>query len=157
LDNLIAEALPLPEAPPAVRSVHLYKLLCGGTLDRSSSNDLPIRAFLREETGKTSMERCEGSFVTVAPAECGVWSTSAAQVAPSEGVRIDLPRIRPPFLGYDDELNHTHESILLNENAGSQFGLVQPSVGARHFLTRSRVSKITKWYINVIVLHYILS
>jgi hypothetical protein len=114
LDKLIAEALPLPEAPPAVRSVHLYKLLCDGTLDRSSSNALPIRAFLMEETGKTSKERCEGSIVTDASAECGVRSTSAAKVAPSAGVRIDLSRNRPTFLQYDEELRHEHVSILLN-------------------------------------------
>jgi len=34
-DKHIPEALPLLEAPPAVRSVHLYKLLCGVTFDRS--------------------------------------------------------------------------------------------------------------------------
>jgi hypothetical protein len=100
LDKLIAEALPLPEAAPAVRSVHLYKLLCGGTLGRSYSNDLIFRAFLREDTGKTSKEQCEGSFVTDAPAECGVRSTSDAQFGSNKAVRCDLPRNRPAFLGF---------------------------------------------------------
>jgi hypothetical protein len=123
LDKLIAEALPLPEAPTAVRSVHLYKLLCGGTLDRSYSNALPNRAFLRQETGKTSMERCEGGFVPEAPAECGVRPTSATQIGPSAGVRCDLPRNRQSFLGRYSELCQAHVSLLLNKIAGSHFGL----------------------------------
>ena len=100
LDNLIPEALPLLEAPPAVRSVHLYKLLRGVTFDRSSSpNALPLTVCLRQETGKTGMEQCAGSFVGDAPAECGVGATSATQVGPSSGVRCDLPRDRPAFFG----------------------------------------------------------
>ena len=91
LDKLIPEALPLPEAPPAVRLVHLYKLLCGGTFDRSSpSNALPLTVCLRQETVKTGIEQCEGSFVADAPAECAVWPTSAVQVGPSAEVRCDL-------------------------------------------------------------------
>jgi hypothetical protein len=86
LDKLIAEALPLPETPLAVRLVNLYKLLCGGTLDRSSSNALPISAFLRQETGKTSKELCEGRFVYDASAEYCVRPNSAEQVGPSEGL-----------------------------------------------------------------------
>ena len=63
LDKLITDALPLLEAPTAVRSVHLYKLQCGVTFDRSSSsNDLPVSACLWQKTGKTIMEQCEGSF-----------------------------------------------------------------------------------------------
>jgi hypothetical protein len=57
LDKLIAEALPLPEAPLAVRSVHLYKLLCGGTLDRSSSNALPKNEIPKQET-----PQCRGAL-----------------------------------------------------------------------------------------------
>jgi hypothetical protein len=138
LDKLIAEALPLLEAPPAVRLVHLCKLLCGGILDRSYSNALPIRAFLRQETGKTSMERFEGSFVADAPPECGVRPISAAQVGPSEAVSIDLSRNRPTFLQYDDELHHAQVSLLLNKKDGSQFGLVRRGDGARHFLNSVR-------------------
>jgi len=56
LDKLIPEALPLLEAPPAVRLVHLYKLLCGGTFGHSSSsNALPLTVCLRQETVKTGM------------------------------------------------------------------------------------------------------
>ena len=33
LDKFVPEALPLLEAPPAVRQVHLYKLLCGVAID----------------------------------------------------------------------------------------------------------------------------
>jgi len=88
LDKLIPEALPLLEAPPAVRSVRLCKLLCGVTFDRSSfSNALPVRVCLRQETGKTRMERCEGSFVVDAPVERGVRATLSAQVVASAGVR----------------------------------------------------------------------
>jgi hypothetical protein len=34
------------------------------------------------------------------PVECGVAATSAAKVGPSAGVRCDLPRNRPPFIGH---------------------------------------------------------
>ena len=34
------------------------------------------------------MEPCEGYFVAEAPAECGVWPTSAAQVGPSARVPV---------------------------------------------------------------------
>jgi len=139
LDNLIPEALPLPEAPPAVRLVHLYKLLCGGTFDRSSSSKaLPLTVCLRQETVKTGMEQCEGNFVADAPAECAVRPTSAVQVGPSAGVRCDLPRDRPPFLGQYSELRHAHVSLLLNKNAASHFGFVQRSDGARHLLNTVR-------------------
>ena len=61
LDKFITEALSLLEAPPVVRLVHLYKLLCGVTFDRSSySNALLLRVCLRQEIGKTRMEQCEG-------------------------------------------------------------------------------------------------
>jgi hypothetical protein len=40
LDKLIPEALPLLEALPVVRLVHLYKLLGGVTFDRSSSSNV---------------------------------------------------------------------------------------------------------------------
>jgi hypothetical protein len=63
LGKFIAEALPLLEAPPAVRLIHLYKLLCGGTLDRTSSNALTVRAFVRQETGKTRKQQGDGSLV----------------------------------------------------------------------------------------------
>jgi hypothetical protein len=108
LDKLIPEAIPLLVAPPAVRLVHLHKLLCGGTFDRSSSsNALPLTMCLRQETVKTCMQQCEGSFVADAPAECAVRPTSAVHVGPSAGVRCDLPRNRPPFLGHYGELHHT--------------------------------------------------
>jgi hypothetical protein len=88
-DKLIPEELPLLEAPPVVRLVHLYKLLCGGTFDRSSSsNVLPLRVCLRQKTGKTRIEPCEGSFVADAPAECGVGPTSAAQVGQCTGAIV---------------------------------------------------------------------
>jgi len=80
------------------------------------------------------MEQCEGSFVADAPAECAVRPTSAAQVGPSAEVRCDLPRNRTRFLGYYGELHHAKMSLLLNEKAASQFGLVQRGDGARHIL-----------------------
>jgi len=61
MDKFITEALPLLEAPPAVRSVHLYKLLCGVNFDRSSSsNALPLRVCLGQETGKNVMDPLRG-------------------------------------------------------------------------------------------------
>jgi hypothetical protein len=131
LDKLIAEALPLLEAPPAVRSVHLYKLLCGGTSDRfSSSNDFPIRAFLRQETGKTNIEKCDGRFVTDPPAECGVRPTSAAQFGPN--ARGTLWFVT----------QQTHISWPLGElhDTGSKFGFHQPSHGALQLLNSDQVS-----------------
>jgi len=92
-DKLITEALPLLEALPAVRSVHLYKLLCGVTFDRSSSsNAFPLRVCLRKETEKTLMELCEGSCVVYAPVGCGVRRTSAAQVRAMDECDCDLPQ-----------------------------------------------------------------
>ena len=76
MDKLIPEALPLLEAPLVVRLVHLYKLLCGVTFDRSlSSQALALRMCLRQETGKTRMEECEKSFVADALVEYGVRTT----------------------------------------------------------------------------------
>jgi len=73
LDKLISEVLPLPEAPPVVRSVHLYKLLCGVIFDHSSSsNTLPLRECLWQKTGKTIMEQFEGSFLGDATVDYGV-------------------------------------------------------------------------------------
>jgi len=46
-------------------------------------NNLPLRVLFRQETVKTRMEQCEGSFVADAPVECGGQQTSAAQVLPS--------------------------------------------------------------------------
>ena len=110
-----------------------YKLLCGGTFDRSSSsNALPLTVFLIQETVKTRMQQCEGSFVADAPAECAVRPTSAVQVGPSAGVRCDLSRNRPPFIGHYGELHHAHVSLLLNKNAALQFGLVQRGDVTRH-------------------------
>jgi hypothetical protein len=100
-DKLIPEALQLLEAPSVVRLVHLYKLLCGVTFDSSSSsNALTLRVFLRQETGKTRIEPCEGCFVTETAVECGLPATSAAKLGPSSGVRCNLPRNRPAFLGH---------------------------------------------------------
>jgi len=66
-------------------------LLCGGTFDRSSSsNALPLTVCLRQETVKTGMQHCDGSFVADASAECAVWLTSSVQVEPSAEVRCDL-------------------------------------------------------------------
>jgi hypothetical protein len=117
LDKLIPEDF--LEAPPVVRLVHLYKLLCGVTFDRSSSsNALPLRVCLRQETVKTSIVPCEGIFVADTPVECGVRPTSAAQVGPSAGVGCDLPRNIPPFLGHYGELHHADVSFLLNKIVG---------------------------------------
>ena len=44
------------------------------------SNGLPLRAFLRQETGKTRMGQREGSSVANAHVEYGVWPTLAAQI-----------------------------------------------------------------------------
>jgi hypothetical protein len=96
--------------------VHLYKLLCGGTFDRSSSsNALPLTVCLRQETVKTGMQQCEGSFVADAPAKCAVRQTLAVQVGPSGGVRCDLPRNRPAFLGYYGEPHHAEASLPINK------------------------------------------
>ena len=93
LDKFIPEALPLLKANPAGRLVHLYKLLCGLTFDRSSSsNALPLRVCLRHETGKTRKERCEGSFVIDAPVERCVRATLSAQVRAMDGCDCDLPQ-----------------------------------------------------------------
>ena len=67
-----------------------------------------------------------------APVECGVWPTLAAQVGPIALVCCDLPSNRPIFLGLYDELHHAEVSVILNKNAGSQFGLVHRIDGARH-------------------------
>ena len=83
MDKLIPEALPLPEAPPAVRSVHLYQLLCAVTVDRSSPpNALPLTVCLRQETGTTRIEPREDSFVVYAPEKHGVRATLAAEIEP---------------------------------------------------------------------------
>ena len=55
---------------------------------------------LRQETVKTLIESCEGSFVAVEPVEHDVRPTSAAQVGPSVPVICDLTRNRPAFLGH---------------------------------------------------------
>jgi hypothetical protein len=118
LDKLSPEAFPLLEAPPGVRLVHLYKL-CGVTFGRSSSsNALPLRLCLRQETVKTGMEQSEGSFVADSPAECGVRPTSTAQVGPNAGMLSDLRRNRPPFLGHYGELHHADVSLLLYKTVG---------------------------------------
>ena len=133
MDKLIPDALPLFEAPPVVRLVHLYKLLCAISFDRfSSSNALPLRAFLKQETGKPSMEPCEGSFVADATTECGVQPISPSKFGPSARMRFDLQLNRPPFLGHYKELHHADVSLIINNNADSQLGLVQRSDGARH-------------------------
>jgi len=99
LDKLIPEALPLLEAPPVVRLVHLYKLLCGVNFDRSSSsNALPLRVCLRQETEKKNWHGAV-SFVADTSVDYGVSPTSAENFGPSAVVRYDLPRKRPPFLG----------------------------------------------------------
>ena len=84
--------------------------------------------YLRQETVKTHVESCEGSFVAVEPVEHDDRPTSAAQVGPSAGVSCDLPRNRPAFLGHYGDLLHI----------GSQIGLVQRSGGARHLLNSVR-------------------
>jgi len=93
---------------------------------------------LRQETVKTGMQQCEGSFVADAPAECAVRPTSVVQVGSSAGVRCDLSRNIPPFLGHYSELHHAHASLFLNKDAPSQFGLVQRVEGTRHFLNTVR-------------------
>ena len=86
LDKLIPEALPRLEAPPVVWLVHLYKLLCGVTFDRSSSSNVsPHREFLRQETVKTGTEQCEWSFMADQPSEFGVRPTSAAALGQVQG------------------------------------------------------------------------
>jgi len=98
LDKLIPEALPLLEAPPVVRSVHLNMLLRGVTfICSSSANALPLSVFLGQGRVKTHMKLCVEIFETDSPVERGVWSNSAAKVGPSAGVRCDLPRSRPHF------------------------------------------------------------
>jgi hypothetical protein len=97
--KFIPEALPSLEAPLVVCLVHLYKLLCGITFDRSSySIALPLRLSLRQEKVKTGMEKTERIFVADAPVERGVRPTSSKPVRPSAGVRCDLPLNNPTFL-----------------------------------------------------------
>jgi hypothetical protein len=50
------------------------------------------QSVLRQGTGETRMEQCEGSFVADAPVERRIRPTSSAQVGPSAGVSCDLPR-----------------------------------------------------------------
>ena len=57
------------------------------------------------------------------------------------------------FFGHYDELHHADVSLFINKNAPSQFGLVQPSEGARHIRNSVRklsdqafVPQITKRY-----------
>ena len=130
--------------------MHLYKLLCAISFDRSSSsNALHIRVFLRKKTVKTRIERCEGSFVADAPVGCVVRPTSATQVGSSAGVRCDLRRNRQPFLGHCNELHHADVSLLLNKNAVLKFDLVQPSEGARHLRNSVReLSDQTSYFPN---------
>ena len=90
LVKLIPEALPLLEATPVVRSVRLYKLLCGVSFGRSSfSNALPLTVSLRQEKGKTRTEHCEGRFVADAPVDYDVCPTSAAQVHQANGCVVN--------------------------------------------------------------------
>jgi hypothetical protein len=119
--------------------VHLYKLLCGVAFGRSSSsNALPLRVRLRQETGKTHMQLCGGSFVAQTAVECGVRPTSTAQVGPGEQVLYALPRYRPLFLGHYGEMHQAEVSMLLNKNAVSQFGVVQRGDAERHYLNSIR-------------------
>ena len=156
MDKLISVALPLLGARPAVRLVHLYKLLCGGTFDRSSSsNALPLTLCLRQETVKTGMQQCEGSFVADAPAECAVRPTSSAQVGPSAVVRCDLPRCKPQFLGHYSELHHANVSLLIKKMLVHSHGTFRTQSGK--FMTRPRVTQITKWCFQCILVHPILS
>jgi len=125
LDKLIAEALPLLEAPTVVRSVYLYKLLCGVNIDCSwSPNAPPLRACLRQETRKTLKELCEGSFVVYAPVRSVVRMPWAAQITEMDGCNCDLPPNRQPFLSHYGELQYADVSSPVNKDTGSQFGLV---------------------------------
>jgi hypothetical protein len=99
----------------------------------TSSNDSTLGVFLRQETGKILMEQCEGSFVVDAPAECGVWPTSAAQVGPSPRVCGELKLKIPPFLGHYSQLHRADISLLLNKNSGST--LYSPVTGHGTFET----------------------
>ena len=61
LDKLIAETLPLLEAPPVVCLVHLQKLLCGVTFDcSSSSNASPLIVLLRQGVKKLARSSEKG-------------------------------------------------------------------------------------------------
>ena len=85
------EALPLLEAPSVVRLVHLQKLLCGLTVDCSSSSKASLlKIFFGQEIEKIRMEPCDGSFVAHAPVECGIWPTSVAPVGPRARVCCDV-------------------------------------------------------------------
>jgi hypothetical protein len=59
--------------------VHLYKLLCGVTFDRSSSSKaLPVRVCLRQEIVKIRMQQSERRFVADDLVERGEGPTSSA-------------------------------------------------------------------------------
>ena len=116
--------------------------------------------FIRQETLKTRTEPCEECVVADAPAECGVWLTSAAQVGPSALVCCDLPRTTP----YYGELLHADVLVLVNTRkiASSQFGLVQRGGGARHLLNSVRELSdqtscfpTTKWHIHCLLVQHI--
>jgi hypothetical protein len=116
LDKLITEAIPLLEEPPVVCLVHLYKLLCGVTFDRSHifkccNSQGVVKA---GNSKKNLMDYCVRSFVSDTPVECSVWPRTAANFGPRTGLRFDLPLNRPPFLGEYDELHNVDIPLLLN-------------------------------------------
>jgi len=78
------------------------------------------------------MEQCEGICVVYALVESGVRPTSTAQVRAMDGRDCEFSRIRPPFLGHYGELHQADVSLILNENDGSQFDLVQRCDAVRH-------------------------
>jgi hypothetical protein len=66
--------------------------------EQSRLSTWPDVNVLKQETRKPPRETCEGSFVSDAPADYGVWPTSDAQVGTSPPVRSELTLSRPPFL-----------------------------------------------------------
>ena len=134
LDKLIPEALPLLEAPPLFRLVHLYKLLCGGTFYTSHTfKHFTYRSVPKAGKGKHTHTAIWGEF-------CG-WRTCGGRARPTWAVQVGPRRTglqwqkklnRPPFLGHYGELHHADVSLLLNKNAGLHFRLVQRRECTRH-------------------------
>ena len=83
------------------------------------------------------MEQCEGNLCLKYKR---IWGSAkigcASWVKPTGGSELKLKL--PPFLGHYNELHPADFSLFLNKNAASQFGLVQPSEGARHIMNLVR-------------------
>jgi hypothetical protein len=118
LDKPIPEAVQLLEAPPVV-CLCICVSCCVALLliVPTSSNYLSLRVFLRQETIKTPMLQCVGSFVADVPVDCGVW--------PSARMCCDLP-CKLTAISSCVRRTATRSRLAANKlNIGSHFGLVR--------------------------------